>query len=264
MALTASVVTYHTSEDELAACLKSLSTDYFDKIYVIDNSSSANTRTQCGYWPGVEYIASENVGYGRGHNIALDKAEKLGADYHLVINPDVSFIPTEIKPMLDYMNDNSDVATLQPAMVYPDGRQQFTVKMLPTPIDLICRRFLPKRWTRQRNNRFELHHVDHSKPFNVPYHQGSFMLLRMSALADVGFFDERYFMYPEDIDLTRRLHSKYRTMYFPYAKVIHAHRAASYHSIRMLRIHIVNIIKYFNKWGWWYDPERKRFNAPFR
>lgn len=264
MALTASVVTYHTSEDELAACLKSLSTDYFDKIYVIDNSSSANTRAQCGTWPNVEYIASENVGYGRGHNIALAKAEKLGIDYHLVINPDVSFIPTEIKPMLDYMNDNSDVAALQPAMVYPDGRQQFTVKKLPTPIDLIGRRFLPKRWTRQRNNRFELHHVDHSKPFNAPYHQGSFMLLRMSALADVGFFDERYFMYPEDIDLTRRLHRKYRTMFFPYAKVTHAHRAASYHSMRMLRIHIVNIIKYFNKWGWWYDPERKRFNAPFR
>ncbi len=264
MTLTASVVTYHTSEDELAACLKSLSPDYFDKIYVIDNSSSAITKKQCESWPEVEYIASENIGYGRGHNMALATAAERSTDYHLVINPDVYFVPAEIKPMLDYLDNNPDVAALQPAVVYPDGRLQYTVKMLPTPMDLIGRRFLPKRLMRQRNSRYELHHIDHSKPFNAPYHQGSFMLLRMKALAEVGVFDERYFMYPEDIDLTRRLHSRYRTMYFPYAKVTHAHRAASYHSMRMLWIHIVNIIKYFNKWGWWHDSERKRFNAPLR
>ena len=73
-------------------------------------------------------------------------------------------------------------------------------------------------------------------------------------------FDERFFMYPEDIDITRRMHSKYRTMYWPNVSVVHAHRAASYKSTRMLKIHIVNMVKYFNKWGWFFDSERRKVN----
>ncbi|MDE7411717.1 MAG: glycosyltransferase [Paramuribaculum sp.] len=261
--LTASVVTYNTPEDELAACLASLSPDYFDKIFIIDNSKSEITRKQCQDRHGITYIPSDNVGYGRAHNIAITKAMQLGSEYHLVINPDVYFTPSEIKKMLDYMRQNHDVATLQPAMIHPNGSPQYTVKKLPAPTDLIIRRFCPSKWFKKRNARYELRHIDHSKPFNVPYHQGSFMLLRTSAIREVGMFDERFFMYPEDIDLTRRLHSRYRTMYYPYATVTHAHRAASYHSMRMLGIHIINMVRYFNKWGWWHDEERRRYNAPF-
>nr|WP_304642651.1 hypothetical protein [uncultured Muribaculum sp.] len=80
----------------------------------------------------------------------------------------------------------------------------------------------------------------------------------------VGLFDERFFMYPEDIDLSRRLHRMYRTIYYPGITVVHRHRAASYHNSRMLWIHIVNMMKYFNKWGWFFDRERKEFNARLR
>ena len=90
------------------------------------------------------------------------------------------------------------------------------------------------------------------------------MMLRMKALCDIGGFDERFFMYPEDIDLTRRIHQQYRTMYVPFVTVVHHHRAASYKSPRMLRIHIVNMIRYFNKWGWLFDAERRRINRTLR
>ncbi len=88
------------------------------------------------------------------------------------------------------------------------------------------------------------------------------MFLRCSAINKVGLFDERFFMYPEDIDLTRRIHRHFRTVSFPDVTVIHDHRAQSYHDPRLLRIHIVNMIRYFNKWGWLFDSERRRFNSP--
>ena len=100
----------------------------------------------------------------------------------------------------------------------------------------------------------------YDKIMDVPYLSGSFMFLRTEALRDVGLFDERFFMYPEDIDLTRRLHAKYRTVFYPDVQVIHNHAQASYKNSKMLLIHIVNTIKYCNKWGWIFDKERREMN----
>ena len=86
------------------------------------------------------------------------------------------------------------------------------------------------------------------------------MLFRIDALKEVGLFDERFFMYPEDIDITRRIHAKWKTLFWPEVSIIHEHQAASRHNIKMLMIHLYNMIKYFNKWGWFFDPLRKKFN----
>ena len=58
---------------------------------------------------------------------------------------------------------------------------------------------------------------------NVPYLQGSFMFLRTKALKEVGLFYERFFMYPEDIDITRRMHKKYKTIFYPEVSIHHEH-----------------------------------------
>ena len=78
---------------------------------------------------------------------------------------------------------------------------------------------------------------------NIPYHQGSFMFFRTACFHIVGLFDERFFMYPEDIDITRRMHKHYKTMFWPGVTIVHAHRAASYKSKKMLIIHMKNMIK---------------------
>jgi len=69
-----------------------------------------------------------------------------------------------------------------------------------------------------------------------------------------------YFMYAEDIDLTRRMHERYRTIFYPRVSIVHVHRAESRHSFKMLKVHIVSLVKYFNKWGWLFDRQRRRFN----
>ena len=76
----------------------------------------------------------------------------------------------------------------------------------------------------------------------------------------VQYFDERFFLYPEDIDITRRMHRLYRTMFVPYVTIVHQHRQSSYHSLHLMCVHIYNMCKYFNKWGWLIDDERKSFN----
>lgn len=258
--VTVSIVTYHTKFDELEKCFASLTSALIDTIYVIDNSSQKYIGDFCARYKRVVYVPSENSGFGSGHNKAIRMAFERNADYHLVLNSDVYFEGDVIERLCSYMDSNKDVGQVQPNIVYPDGRLQYTCRLLPTPADLIFRRFLPA-WIAERNDvRYLLKFNDHTSEMNVPYHQGSFLFFRMDSLRTVGLFDERFFMYPEDIDITRRMHRHFRTMFVPSVTVVHAHRAESYKNRKMLWIHMTNMIRYFNKWGWFFDRERREWN----
>ena len=86
------------------------------------------------------------------------------------------------------------------------------------------------------------------------------MFLRVSALQSEGLFDERFFMYMEDVDITRRLHVKYKTLFYPAVSIYHRFSRLSYHKWRLSLIHMISVVKYFNKWGWIYDSGRRRYN----
>lgn len=257
----ASIVTYKTDLRELEQVIELLESANFDCIFVIDNGRDENISKICQNYVRVEYDPSDNIGYGRAHNIALRKAIERGAKYHLVLNSDLKFAPEDIGSMIEYMDANPRCGLLHPRIMGLDGKDQYTVRMLPTPFDLIIRRFLPSTWLKASRDRYLLKHIDHETKFDVAYVQGSFMLLRIDALKEQGLFDERYFMYPEDIDLSRRIAQNWSVTYFPNVKIMHAHRGASYSNHKMLMIHIRNMIKYFNKWGWLSDPQRKALNA---
>lgn len=258
--ITVSIVTYKTDLVELAKCLQSLFSPLVSKVYVIDNSNQKYIFDFCKEYAFVEYIGSRNVGYGAGHNQALRRVLNSKSKYHLILNSDVYFDPSILNELLKYMDRNLDVAQVQPNIIYPDGRMQYTCRLLPTPVNLIFRRFLPKKMIAKIDDRYLLKFNDHMQAINIPYHQGSFMFFRTECFSKVGLFDEHFFMYLEDIDITRRMHKYYRTMYWPEVTIVHAHRAASYKSKKMLKIHIQNAIKYFNKWGWIFDCERKLWN----
>lgn len=241
----ASIVLYHTPEEEVRRVKQLLEeSGVVSCVRLVDNG-----------------LPGANRGYGAGHNIALRESIAEDATYHLVLNSDISFRPEDIALLLRYMDDHPDVAMLQPRIVAPTGEVQVSCRLIPTPLDLIGRRFFPAGWReKKRNRRYEMHDSGYDREINAPVLSGCFMLLRVSALKEEGLFDERFFMYPEDIDLSRRLHRRYRTMLYPAVSITHDHRQASYHSLRMLWIHCVNIIRYFNKWGWFFDGERTRFN----
>ena len=94
----------------------------------------------------------------------------------------------------------------------------------------------------------------------VPFLSGCFMFLRTKVLEDIGLFDERFFMYAEDIDLTRRINEKYKTIFYPKTFIYHGHAKESFKKIKLFYIHLTNIIIYFNKWGWIFDSKRKKIN----
>ena len=258
--ITVSIVTYKTDLVELTKCLSSLLSPLISKVYIIDNSSQKYIADFCKEYVNVEYICSRNVGYGAGHNQALRRVLKSKSKYYLILNSDVYFDPSILDELVKYMDRNMDVAQVQPNIIYPDGRMQYTCRLLPTPVNLIFRRFLPKKMMEKMNDRYLLKFNDHTQAMNVPYHQGSFMFFRIECFNKVGLFDERFFMYPEDIDITRRMHKYYKTIFWPEVTVVHAHRAASYKNKKMLKIHMINMIKYFNKWGWAFDKERRDWN----
>jgi hypothetical protein len=211
----------------------------------------------------ITYIRSErNCGYGAGHNIALKRVLEY-SDFHFILNPDVYFAPSELEKMFVYLEQRQTIGLLMPKVLYPDGSIQHLCKLLPTPFDLLIRRFVPSRFAwmlKKGRDKFELRFTGYTKEMDVPYLSGCFMFLRIDALKKVGLFDERFFMYPEDLDLSRRIHAEFRSVFFPAATVVHDHARASYRSWRSLWVHTTNMIKYFNKWGWVCDASRRRTN----
>lgn len=258
--INASLVIYHNSKEDVNKLLDCVLSCPIDNLFIIDNSRNDFYRTLECRSEKIRYIHNENIGYGASHNIAIRESIDMGAKYHVVLNPDVYFENGTIETIAKYIDNYDDIGWVMPKVVYPDNSLQYLCKPLPTPMDLLLRRFFPKKWFAKSKERFELRAFDYNHELNVPFLSGCFIFLRTSALKDIGLFDERFFMYGEDIDFSRRMHQKYRTMYFPGATIIHAHKAESKTSRKMLLVHIKSIITYFNKWGWFFDNERTRVN----
>ena len=90
------------------------------------------------------------------------------------------------------------------------------------------------------------------------------MFLKCEVLKDIGLFDENIFMYLEDTDLNRRIHSKYKTIFYPKVEIIHEYAKESYVNKKLLMFHIKSAIYYFNKLGWIFDRQRDEINQSFK
>lgn len=265
-----SIVTYRTPIEELNTCLGCLNLcRSITSVEIVDNSRSDEIRRfiETNY-PDVIYTANDNVGYGAANNISIRKSLESDSDhaprFHLVMNSDIVFMPDVIDTLVTKLDNDASIGLIMPAVVGGDGRPQSCCHPLPTPLDLILHRFAPVSMFRNRRRRYELLPQRIGHDINVPYMHGCFMLFRLDALRETGVFDERFFMYPEDIDITRRVHRRYKTIVTPDATICHLHRAESRHNMRMLWIHAVNMLRYFAKWGVVFDRERVIFNRRLR
>lgn len=259
--LSASIVVYKTDRNQLRQVIDCyLRSADSGHLMVIDNSPTDELRQMCNS-SRIDYLFNgQNLGYGKAHNIALRRSIDQ-SKYHLVLNPDVYFAPDTLQKIIYFMEGHPEAALVLPKVFSAEGKLQMLCKLLPTPLNLAMRRFFPfETWFRSLNDRYEMKSTGYDHVMNVPFLSGCFMFMRTSALKQVGLFDERFFLYAEDTDLSRRLHEKFQTLFFPGAEIQHVHARGSYKDFWLTLQNLKSAFQYFHKWGWFFDADRKAIN----
>lgn len=251
---TASIVLYKNNRKVLSETISSfLNTELSVRLILVDNSPTDELK-DLKVESRVEYLFNNaNIGFGAAHNIAIKESLE-NSEYYIVLNPDIYFEEGELEKMYSFMETNKNVGHLMPKVLYPDGKIQYLCKKNPTPFDLFLRRFMPnifKSKFKSRMEAYEYKDKDYNKTmYDIPYLSGCFMLFRTSVLKEVGYFDDRIFMYIEDADITRRFLEKSRTVYYAEAEIYHHFAKGSYTSWKLMWYSIHGAIIYFSKWGW--------------
>ncbi len=249
----ASIVAYNNQFKMLRTSAESfLSSSLNTRLYIVDNSPHPVLKNVFNDLPVEYYFYGQNVGYGRAHNWAIKNGKE--SRYHLIMNPDIIITPGAIESLVNFMDNNEDVGMVCPHVINEDGTDQYLNKRYPKVFDLFARRFIPNFLHflfKHRMDRYEMKDLGYDKICDVEVVSGAFMLCRKEILKALEGFDPRYFMYFEDFDLSRRLQQHgYRTVYYPNATVMHLWERAAHKNVRMTIIFIVNMCRYFNKWGW--------------
>lgn len=261
--ITASIVLFNTNAVELTKTVESIfNTVQNIKLYLIDNSPTDYLKFFKDLNDNIEYIHNpKNPGFGAAHNIAVEKALLRGSCYHFIVNPDIYFTGDIITPMIAYMLNNATVGMLMPQILNIDGTIQNLPKLLPTPFSIVWRKVKKPNGLYQKFiNRYELRNVPNDLIYNAPILSGCFTLLNLKAIQEIGLYDDAYFMYFEDWDLSRRMHQKYQTIYFPSVSVYHGYESGANRNSKLFKVFVNSAINYFNKWGWFFDSDREKIN----
>lgn len=253
--LTVSIVAYK-NYGEILEALKTLfkytPSELSIKVFIIDNSGvySSDARkkfiTILNKYPKVEYLdTKENLGFGKGHNYILDR---INSEYHCIMNPDILFCEDAFSSIISYMDKNTNIGMVIPNIIDEKGERQLVYRKEVTVCDMFIRMFCKKLFPR-RVAYHTLQDKDYSKPFQVPFGQGSFLVIRTELFKKLGGFDDHYFMYLEDADLCKRVNAESKLMYIPNATVIHKWHQDSHKSMKLFKIHVTSMKYYFKKWG---------------
>jgi GT2 family glycosyltransferase len=196
-----------------------------------------------------------NIGYGAAHNLVLHGS---GADYHLVLNPDVELAPDAIAVGVRWLATHTDVGAVAPEMYDGDGEhQEYTCRRYPAVLDLMLRGFAPRlvrALFRRRLERYEMRDVIDADPekeiIDIPSMSGACLLVRRSAIDATGGFDPRFFLYFEDYDWTVRLNRITRTAYLPAMHVRHHGGGAAQKGLRHIVWFVRSGVRFYRKHGW--------------
>lgn len=249
--LKVSIVLYRNPRGQIEKVINSLRKT--QKPYVLDLVDNSETKEYFN-WLNLNknenyQLLAENVGFGKAHNVSIKDTIKREIPFHLVLNPDVYFDQDVVTPIVQYMDENPAVGLLTPKVLYPDGKLQYLCKRLPKPYDLFVRRFGSAEQRQKNDYYFEMRDKDYDKIMEVPSLSGCFMFFRTSILKNINGFDENFFMYMEDVDISRRASAFGKNIHFPKVTIYHEHGQGSYKSKKLLWIHIKSTLRYFMKWG---------------
>lgn len=263
-----SIVAYKPDIKKLTQTLKSITTPNSQlniKTVISDNSPSSHI-SELQACPGqfeYKYNGGDNLGFGRAHNSVIE--EHAGqAKYVLVLNPDIYFEPELLPKIFHRMECNPEIGLSIPKICYPSGHTQPVNRRLPTPYDMLLNYISARSNDLFANTRSLLKYhakdLDTTKPYFCPFISGCFMFFRTSVLEQVGLFDERYFLYLEDIDLSRRAAETSLNVVFSDLLAYHHWNRGSHTSYKLFWKQVTSALRYFSKWGWVYDAKRTHLN----
>ncbi|MEO6749628.1 MAG: glycosyltransferase [Casimicrobiaceae bacterium] len=195
-----------------------------------------------------------NIGFGAAHNLVLHGS---GADYHLVLNPDVELDRDALATGVRWLDSHPDIGALAPQVFTSDGVRDYLCKRYPSVLDLALRGFTPtlgRAFFRERMARYEMRDVIDAAPdrevIDIPAMSGAVLLVRRKAIDASGGFDPKFFLYFEDFDWTVRLNRITRTAYVPSVKVIHHGGGAARKGARHIGWFIKSGFRFYRKHGW--------------
>lgn len=255
--LSISIVAYNNYED-IKEAIKSMekytSTELKKKVYIIDNGVSISSTDDINKFVAfvdgfddVEYIdTKKNLGFGKGHNFILDKIE---SEYHAIVNPDIIFCEDAFSKIVKWMDENLQIGMTIPDIIDEEGKRQEVYRRELTVFDMFNRMFLKSAF-KKRAKKHVMQDMDYSKPFQVPFGQGSFLVIRSELFKKINGFDDNFFMYVEDADLCKRVNQVSKLMYYPEVKVIHKWEKGSHGNKTLFKYHVQSMKYYFKKWGW--------------
>jgi GT2 family glycosyltransferase len=260
--ISVSIVLYKNKQREVESlidCLNKTSPSLL--VLFIDNSPTKNKFNLSTHHTIDYFHLPHNPGFGSGHNLGIKRSIELGYDFHYIINPDVLFDFDLTMGPADYIIENPDVGIIMPELRNSDGSIQYLPKRLPYPWYVLLRSMIISLPLKSSSNVFlrfyELRDIERDKIYRTPLISGAFALLNLNAIKVVGGFDENYFMYFEDWDLSRRINLKFKSIYYPKIHVFHEHKAEARRKMYFFLVFIKSFIYYFKKWGWLIDKQRE-------
>lgn len=242
--LSATIVVYNDVDEAKKACQSLLehTKKYPLTLYVVDNASPEGVEPLENL-AGIELIRmSRNMGFGAAHNAVLEKP--LGK-YHFVVNPDIVIESDVLSQMADEFEQDEQLALAMPRILNEDGSEQHLPKEKPTFKRLFLGRLAPLGGVFAKIRR---EYVRADLPWDgitdIDFCSGCFMAVPSDNFQKLGGFDERFFMYLEDADLTLRAKALGRTVFIPHIAVTHRWQRESAKSIKYLLIHTVSCLKF--------------------
>ncbi|AIO65840.1 glycosyl transferase 2 family protein [Burkholderia oklahomensis] len=265
--MTVSIVVYRPDLRQLAKTLSSLlsALDRLDVarpdaragLYLVDNGDEPDVL------PALDELRSRgvvctligghgNVGYGRGHNLAIERA---ASRYHLILNPDVDLDANSLVAAFDFFDAHPGVGLVAPRVDDEHGQMQYLCRRYPTLLDLFVRGFMPagiRRLFARRLARYEMRDIVNATDvaWDPAIVSGCFMLFRTDVLKALRGFDARYFLYFEDYDLSLRTHDIARVAYVPTISIRHYGGAAARKGMHHIRLFVMSAFRFFNRFGW--------------
>jgi hypothetical protein len=194
------------------------------EIFVVDNNSVDNSVEMVEEkYPEVNLIVNrKNIGYAKANNIALKKAS---GKYILILNPDTILEEGTFEKMIAFAEKNEKAGAITSKLIRTNGKLDYACKRsfpsfkVALPRILGLSKIFPKSKT---FGKYNLTYLDEDKTWEVEAICGAFMFIPLKVLNEVGYFDEDYFMYGEDLDLCFRIGKKgYRIFYYPEVHTIH-------------------------------------------